>query len=394
MDVVGADAEMQPAGEPQQPELTTAQALQAMAATLSRIEAAISALAATISRQTGAITAAIDRLGDRLDRRIDAAHSESFRLSEITKGAKVVILRKLSLTERKLVGPNLDELEPLLMPEEKYYKWLGSKEEEQAHLYKQHLIFQFREMFFNRLVRVEHSRSAWKLNQKLPLHQLELHGLADLMVIRAGHPKDLASVHVAIETKKTKAKTKNQPPARGLQDIVDAGSTKGQAIGQLIALDLSAKGPVVVVATDLRDSWTFFWLSLCPASARQRKREVHWLPLKHLKLGIETLKEILCGADTLTYANFSCECNEPYSSHLTKFCEMELAEAELLAENARLTPPEAAPTQVQAQVQEDVDAGGATRMDTRYGVPNGARLHPRSCAAWLQPNKTAGLRAD
>jgi hypothetical protein len=84
----------------------------------------------------------------------------------------------------------------------------------------------------------------WKLNQKVPLHQLKLHGLADLMVIRAGHLKNLANAHVSIDTKKTKTKTKmkmkNQPLTRSYQDIVDAASIKAQA---------------TVHGFSLRDSW-------------------------------------------------------------------------------------------------------------------------------------------
>lgn len=184
-------------------------------------------------------------------------------------------------------------------------------------------------------------------------------------------------MHVAIKAKKPKNER------TGHKGVVDAAATYGQAIGQLIVLDHHAKGPVVVVATDLRNAWTFFWLALCPKAdamdpqpSGPRKREVHWLSLNHLRLGVATLREILDDANTLTHAKSACDCGKPYKDHLTKFYDMEVAAAEALANAARLAPPKAPP----AQRQDDINDGGATPMDMRYEAASSALRDPNTPA--------------
>lgn len=81
-----------------------------------------------------------------------------------------------------------------------------------------------------------------------------------------------------------------------------------QVTAQLLALDRLASRPVMSISTDLADSWTFFWLGLCPSSHGERRR-VFSMKVTGLKLGIFTLKRVLSG-----------KCNPPSAQELCQTC--------------------------------------------------------------------------
>jgi hypothetical protein len=149
------------------------------------------------------------------------------------------------------------------------------------------------------------------------------------------------NVHVCVEVKKPAA----------------AGETKAyhQATAQLLVLDQLACGPAMSITTDLADSWTFFWLGLCPSSNAAR-RWMFSMEVAGLKLDISTLKRVLnCNSNLPCAEEFCPACGSTYKKHLTKYRNMEAASA--LAEAGHL---DAAPPGTDADVN-------VLLLDARYG---------------------------
>lgn len=326
------------------------------------------------------VATTIEKLGDRRDRRIDAANCETFLMSKMTHGSEEIVLCKLDLVTRDIGAAIVDVSTQPERKRTKHFKWERKTETQQAEDYANHLV-KLLPTLKTRLVHADNRKEEWKLETDLSRRQLKLVGFADLMVIRTGRATEQQNVHVAIETKKaTDDKSSHK-------SLVDPPSTHGQAIAQLIALDHHAKGPVVTVATDLHDAWTFFWLVLCPktdAAGRPlrgpRKREVHVLSLTKRSQGLTTLAEILDHTDTLACASFTCACGEAYKNHLTKFNDMEVAAAEALADAGHLET-------VTAQAQDDSSEAMVMRHDRHP-----ARLP--SCVTRLQSHHAVDLRPE